>query len=155
MIAGTSPIFPKIEISNLVEELGGIVVFDESCAERWCRDSLFENVKICQAKKAGKNVFAQSATVIPNCPGAVDERVLLITRVAEVLWADGLLFYVLKGFDIYDMVLCRVEKDMKEKNIPLLRIETDYGFVDTETFKACIEAFIESLPRRFAETRDR
>jgi benzoyl-CoA reductase/2-hydroxyglutaryl-CoA dehydratase subunit BcrC/BadD/HgdB len=58
---------------------------------------------------------------------------------------DGIIYYVLKGCIIYDFELIRVEKIMKEKNIPVLRIETDYNPEDIEQLRTRIEAFVEML----------
>jgi benzoyl-CoA reductase/2-hydroxyglutaryl-CoA dehydratase subunit BcrC/BadD/HgdB len=58
---------------------------------------------------------------------------------------DGIIYHVLKGCIIYDFEIHRVERVMKEKGIPLLRVETDYNPEDVEQLRTRIEAFIEML----------
>jgi benzoyl-CoA reductase/2-hydroxyglutaryl-CoA dehydratase subunit BcrC/BadD/HgdB len=61
---------------------------------------------------------------------------------------DGIIYHVLKGCVSYDFELSRVEKTMKERDIPVLRIETDYNPEDIEQLRTRIEAFVEVLGSR-------
>ena len=49
---------------------------------------------------------------------------------------------------IYDFEVHRVERVLKEKGVPLLRIETDYNPEDIEQLRTRIEAFVEMLKSR-------
>ncbi len=69
-------------------------------------------------------------------------------QMAEEFKIDGIIYHVLKGCVIYDFELIRVEKIMKGKNIPVLRIETDYSPEDIEQLRTRVEAFVEMLGTR-------
>jgi len=53
--------------------------------------------------------------------------------------------YGLQFCQPYLMESIPVEKDLEEKNIPCLRVETDYGMEDAGQLKTRVEAFIEQL----------
>jgi benzoyl-CoA reductase/2-hydroxyglutaryl-CoA dehydratase subunit BcrC/BadD/HgdB len=59
--------------------------------------------------------------------------------------ADGVIHYGLQFCQPYLMEAIPVEKALEEKNIPVLRIETDYSMEDTGQLQTRIEAFIEQL----------
>ena len=64
---------------------------------------------------------------------------------AKAFGVDGIVYQVLKGCILYDFELNRIEKAMKELEIPVVRIETDYNQEDIEQLRTRIEAFLEVL----------
>ena len=58
---------------------------------------------------------------------------------------DGVIHYSLQFCQPYIMESIPVEKALEAKNIPTLRIETDYSMEDVVQHKTRIEAFIEQL----------
>ena len=55
------------------------------------------------------------------------------------------MYHVLKGCISYDFEVLRLEKELKQQGIPMLRVETDYNPEDVEQLRTRIEAFIEML----------
>jgi benzoyl-CoA reductase/2-hydroxyglutaryl-CoA dehydratase subunit BcrC/BadD/HgdB len=144
-IAGSPVIFPNTKIQSLVEEMGGIVVADESCAgDRY----LYDPVGNPENSLAGQMTGIASRYLAPCiCPAFTpnDDRLFMIKRMVADFAADGVLYHVLKGCVIYDFELHRVEKILNRAKIPVLRIETDYNPEDVEQLRTRIEAFIEML----------
>lgn len=141
LIAGSPPIFPEIDIPELVAEMGGIVVLDVSSTGGECPNNASGTENRCPVCREPMAVFTNSA--------AGNDRAALIIRMTELFFADAVLFYVLKGWAIDDMVLHRVENVMKEKHIPLLRVEADYGLDSVGLQKARVGAFIHQLHSAF------
>jgi benzoyl-CoA reductase/2-hydroxyglutaryl-CoA dehydratase subunit BcrC/BadD/HgdB len=59
--------------------------------------------------------------------------------------ADGVIHFGLQFCQPYLMEAIPVEKALESKNIPVLRIETDYSMEDVGQLKTRIEAFAEML----------
>jgi benzoyl-CoA reductase/2-hydroxyglutaryl-CoA dehydratase subunit BcrC/BadD/HgdB len=73
------------------------------------------------------------------------ERLNHIQEMVDTYRADGVIHYGLQFCQTYLMEAIPVEKALEEKNIPCLRIETDYGMEDAGQLKTRVEAFIEQL----------
>ena len=73
------------------------------------------------------------------------ERVDDIIRLAKEYNVDGVIDVNLKFCNIYDTEGHIVEKELKDHNIPVLGIETDYTDEDSEQLKTRIEAFVEMI----------
>lgn len=58
---------------------------------------------------------------------------------------NGVIYHVLKGQVTYDYDMLKLEKELERKNIPIIRIETDYNREDVEQIKIRFEAFIEMI----------
>ena len=145
LLAGSPPIFPNWKIPSLVEKMGAVIVADESCmGGRY----LYDPVGITE--KSMRNMMAGIAAryLMPCvCPSFApnEDRLYRLLQMVDEFKISGIIYHVLKGCVIYDFELIRVEKIMKEKNIPVLRIETDYSPEDIEQLRTRIEAFVEML----------
>jgi len=66
-----------------------------------------------------------------------------------VLSADfkvrGVVSHNLRLCQLFDMESARVRQALRQKDIPLLAIQTDYGQEDVEQVKTRVEAFLEML----------
>jgi benzoyl-CoA reductase subunit C len=58
---------------------------------------------------------------------------------------DGVIFYYLKSCDPHGFDYPLILDILRERNIPLLRIEDDYRLANQEALKTRIEAFVESI----------
>jgi len=74
-----------------------------------------------------------------------DDRLEHIMEMAAAYKADGVIHYGLQFCQPYIMEAIPVEKALEEKDIPCLRIETDYGMEDVEQIKTRVQAFIEQV----------
>ena len=145
LLAGSPPIFPNWKIPSLLEEMGAVIVADESCmGSRY----LYDPVGITEKSMTDMMVGIAARYLMPCvCPSFApnEDRLFRLLQMIEEFNVDGIIYHVLKGCIVYDFELIRVEKIMKEKNIPVLRIETDYSPEDIEQLRTRIEAFVEML----------
>jgi benzoyl-CoA reductase/2-hydroxyglutaryl-CoA dehydratase subunit BcrC/BadD/HgdB len=145
LLAGSPVIFPTMKIPSLIEQMGGVVVCDESCmGDRYLYDPVGYGEKSLREQMTG---IASRYLMPCICPSFApnDERLTRLEQMVEDYQVDGIIYHVLKGCIIYDFEIHRVERVMKEKGIPLLRVETDYNPEDVEQLRTRIEAFIEML----------
>ena len=145
LIAGCPPIFPNWKIPSLIEEMGAVIVADESCmGSRYLYDPAGITEKSMRNMMAGIAARYLMPCVCPSfAPN--EDRLYRLLQMVDEFKISGIIYHVLKGCVIYDFELIRVEKIMKEKNIPVLRIETDYSPEDIEQLRTRIEAFVEML----------
>jgi hypothetical protein len=80
-----------------------------------------------------------SRTAPADCLETIKEKV------RGVVAAKGVIHYSLQFCQPYIMESIPVEKALEAKNIPTLRIETDYSMEDAGQLKTRVEAFIEQL----------
>ena len=73
------------------------------------------------------------------------DRLDHIEEMATAYQADGVIHYGLQFCQPYSLEAIGVENALEKKDIPCLRIETDYGMEDVGQLKTRIEAFIEQL----------
>ena len=145
LIAGSPSIFPNTKVTSLIEEMGGVVVYDESClGDRYLYDpvgSVENNLREQMISVASRYMApCVCPTFAPN-----SDRLIMIERMAASHQVDGVVYHVLKGCIIYDFEVHRVEKSLKTMGIPLLRVETDYNPEDVEQLRTRVEAFLEML----------
>jgi len=145
LLAGSPPIFPNWKIPSIVEEMGAVIAADESCmGSRY----LYDPVGITEKSLTDMMVGIAARYIMPCvCPSFApnEDRLYRLLQMVDEFNIHGIVYHVLKGCVIYDFELIRVEKIMKEKNIPMLRVETDYSPEDIEQIRTRIEAFIEML----------
>jgi benzoyl-CoA reductase/2-hydroxyglutaryl-CoA dehydratase subunit BcrC/BadD/HgdB len=148
LLAGCPAIFPNWKIPSLIEEMGAVIVTDESCmGNRY----LYDPVGLTEKSVTDMMVSIAARYLMPCvCPSFApnEDRLYRLLQMAEEFSIDGIIYHVLKGCVIYDFELIRVEKIMKDRNIPVLRIETDYTPEDIEQLRTRIEAFVEMLGTR-------
>ncbi len=152
LLAGSPVIFPNWKIPALVEEMAGVVVCDESCAgDRFLYDPVGNPEKTLRDQMAGIASRYLMPCVCPSfAPNA--DRLVKLVRMIDSYGVDGVVYHVLKGCVIYDFEVNRVEEALKERRIPLLRVETDYSPEDVEQLRTRIEAFLEMLKSRKRKT---
>jgi benzoyl-CoA reductase/2-hydroxyglutaryl-CoA dehydratase subunit BcrC/BadD/HgdB len=112
---------------------------------------LYDPVGLTEKSMTDMMVSIAARYIMPCvCPSFApnEDRLFRLLQMAEEFAIDGIIYHVLKGCVIYDFELIRVEKIMKDKNIPVLRIETDYSPEDIEQLRTRIEAFVEMLGTR-------
>jgi benzoyl-CoA reductase/2-hydroxyglutaryl-CoA dehydratase subunit BcrC/BadD/HgdB len=145
LIAGCPPIFPNWKIPSLIEEMGAVIVADESCmGSRYLYDPIGVTEKSMRNMMAGIAARYLMPCVCPSfAPN--EDRLYRLLQMVDEFKISGIIYHVLKGCVIYDFELIRVEKIMKEKGIPMLRVETDYSTEDVEQIRTRVEAFVEML----------
>lgn len=148
LLAGSPVIFPNLKLPNLIEELGAVLVADESCVgER----ALYDPVGHPERNLRAQLTALAARTLMPCiCPSFApnEDRLVTLRRMVATHRVDGVVYHVLKGCVVYDFEVGRVEAALKELQVPVVRIETDYSPEDVEQLRTRIEAFVEMLIQR-------
>jgi benzoyl-CoA reductase/2-hydroxyglutaryl-CoA dehydratase subunit BcrC/BadD/HgdB len=143
LISGSPMAIPNWKLHHLIESLGAVVVCEESCTGTRFFSDLVKPVKnnLDEQLKAIADRYMEihCACFTPN-----DERLDDVVRLAKEYQADGVIHYNLQFCHTYANEAVKMEKRLKDENIPLLRIETDYGD-DSGQLKTRIEAFLEMI----------
>lgn len=144
LLSGCPQAVPNWKLPFIVETSGAVIVGEESCVgERGTRnltDDSGNTVDEMMEAIADRYFQVDCAIFTPN-----SERLEHIQELAASCNADGVIHYGLQFCQPYLMESMPVEKALENKNIPCLRIETDYGMEDMGQLKTRIEAFIEQI----------
>ncbi|MBP2656429.1 MAG: 3-hydroxyacyl-ACP dehydratase [Firmicutes bacterium] len=145
MIVGSPVIFPNIKIPILIEESGGIVAIDETCAGfRW----LYDPVVVRESNLEELMRSLANRYMLPcTCPTFVnnEQRIFKLQQMIEEFQIDGLVYHMLRGCLAYDSEYAMVEQAMEQLGIPIVKVETDYNEEDIEQLRIRFEAFIELI----------
>lgn len=144
LVSGCPQAVPNWKLPMIVETSGAVIVGEESCVgERGTRNLTADTGKtVDEIMDALVDRYFQvdCATFTPN-----EQRLLNIQEMAAAYKADGVIHYGLQFCQPYLMESIPVEKALEAKDIPCLRIETDYGMEDVGQLKTRVEAFVEQL----------
>ena len=144
LVSGCPQAVPNWKLPMIVETAGAVIVGEESCVgERGIRnltDESGETVDDMLEAIVDRYFQVDCAIFTPN-PDRLDHIREMVTEYK----ADGVLHYGLQFCQPYLMEAIPVENELEEKNIPCLRIETDYGMEDVGQLKTRVEAFVEQL----------
>ena len=144
LVSGCPQAVPNWKLPLIVETSGAVIVGEESCVgERGARnltDDSGATVEEMMEAIVERYYQVDCAIFTPN-----PDRLAHIEEMAVATRADGVIHYGLQFCQPYLLESIPVEKALEEKNIPTLRIETDYSHEDMGQLKTRIEAFIEQL----------
>ena len=144
LISGCPMAVPNWKLPWIIETSGAVIVGEESCV----------------GERGNRNLTRDTGTTIEELMDAItdryfkvdcaiftpnQERLDHIEEMATAYQADGVIHYGLQFCQPYTMEAIGVESALEKKDIPCLRIETDYGMEDVGQLKTRIEAFIEQL----------
>jgi benzoyl-CoA reductase/2-hydroxyglutaryl-CoA dehydratase subunit BcrC/BadD/HgdB len=152
MLTGAPVVFPNIKVPLLLEEMGGVIVADETCmGER----GLYDPASVTESSVDGMMRSLAVRQILPcTCPTFVqnDQRIFKLKQMAEDFKVDGVIYHVLRGCLVYDFEFPAVEAALGELGIPVIRLETDYNEEDVEQLRVRLEAFIEMIKYQKEET---
>jgi len=144
LVSGCPQAVPNWKLPFIVETSGAVIVGEESCVgERGTRnltDASGQTVEEMMAAIVDRYYQVDCAIFTPN-----PDRLAHIEEMATAYKADGVIHYGLQFCQPYLMEAMPVEKALEEKNIPCLRIDTDYSMEDAGQLKTRVEAFIEQI----------
>jgi benzoyl-CoA reductase/2-hydroxyglutaryl-CoA dehydratase subunit BcrC/BadD/HgdB len=144
LVSGCPQAVPNWKLPMIVETAGAVIVGEESCVgERGTRnltDDSGETVDEMLDAIVDRYFQVDCAIFTPN-----PDRLNHIQEMVTAYKADGVIHYGLQFCQPYLMEAIPVEKALEEKNIPCLRIETDYSMEDVGQLKTRVEAFVEQL----------
>jgi benzoyl-CoA reductase/2-hydroxyglutaryl-CoA dehydratase subunit BcrC/BadD/HgdB len=142
MTSGCPMAVPNWKLPYVVESSGAVIVGEESCiGTRNTRDLVDDtghSVEQMIEAIVDRYMRIDCACFTPN-----PERLKHILGMANDLEVDGVIHYALQFCHPYTVEAYKVEKVLEGKNIPVLRIETDYSMEDVEQLKTRVEAFVE------------
>ncbi|WP_206811027.1 double-cubane-cluster-containing anaerobic reductase [Paradesulfitobacterium ferrireducens] len=143
LITGTPQPIPFWKIHALIEQAGGVVVGEETCTgERYYRD-LTE-----PAAEAGdmlRNIAKRPLNVNCACFTPNSGRIQDIIAMTENLQADGVIDFTLQFCQPYGVDSYTVAKELDKREIPHLKLESDFSEEDQGQLKTRIDAFLEML----------
>jgi benzoyl-CoA reductase/2-hydroxyglutaryl-CoA dehydratase subunit BcrC/BadD/HgdB len=124
-----------------------VIVGEESCVgERGTRnltDDSGNSVDELMDAIVDRYFQVDCAIFTPN-----PERLEHIENMVSEYNVDGVIHYGLQFCQPYLMESIPVEAALKEKNIPCLRIETDYSMEDVGQIQTRVEAFVEQIKNK-------
>ncbi|GAB6173180.1 double-cubane-cluster-containing anaerobic reductase [Paradesulfitobacterium aromaticivorans] len=143
LITGTPQPIPFWKIHALIEQAGGVVVGEETCTgERYYRD-LTEPAE--EAEQMLKNIAKRPLNVNCACFTPNSGRVEDIITMTDNLHADGVIDFTLQFCQPYGVESYTVAKELDKRNIPHLKLESDFSEEDQGQLKTRIDAFLEML----------
>lgn len=144
MISGCPSVMGNWKLHALIEQAGAAVVIDETCTGlRYFRDLIDESHLDIEGQLtaiADRYMKIDCACFSPN-----NERLDAIPVLVQHYQADGVVQYVLQYCHGYNVEALRVESILKNKNIPSMKIETDYSEEDIGQLRTRVDAFLEQL----------
>lgn len=136
---------PNWKLPMIVEKAGAVIVGEESCVgERGTRNRVDDSGDTLDALMEAivDRYFKVDCAIFTPNPDRLDH----IETMAREYKADGVIHFGLQFCQPYLMESLPVEKALKEKGIPVLRVETDYSSEDVQQLQTRVEAFLELLP---------
>ena len=144
LVTGTPLAIPNWKLHNIIETTGAAVVCEEMCTgTRYFENLVDENINSLEdGFKALANRYMKTncACFTPNT-GRIDD----IKRMVKENNVDGVIDCNLKFCCLYDTEKYSVARALKDANIPVLQLETDYADTDAEQLRTRIGAFVEML----------
>ena len=144
LLTGTPLAVPNWKLHNIIETSGAVVVCEEMCTGTRYFEKLVDETKTTIDEQidalANRYMGINCACFTPNT-GRIDD----IIRLAKEYKVDGVIDVNLKFCSLYDVEGYTVERALKEADIPVMGIETDYTDNDAEQLRTRIGAFIEMI----------
>jgi len=144
LVSGSPMAIPNWKLHAIIEGSGAVAVGEESCVgERNFKtqaDPQFATVEQGLEAIADRYLTINCACFTPN-EGRLDD----IQDMAARLHAHGVIHYALQFCTPYMVEAYKVKQRLEEKEVPFLRIETDYSMEDMGQLKTRVEAFIEVM----------
>ncbi len=144
LLCGCPMAVPNWKLPYIIESSGAVVVGEESCiGTRNTRDLVEESGETLEEMIEAivdRYLKIDCACFTPN-----EERINNIISMAKELQVDGVIHYNLLFCQPYAHESIKIDKILREQNIPMLTIETDYGMEDVEQLKTRVEAFVEMI----------
>lgn len=144
MLTGTPLALPNWKIHSIIESLNARVVVEENCTGT----KYFENEVSEEGNTIDElvsNIAKRYMNINCACFTPNDGRIDDIIRYAHEYKVDGVIDFNLSFCSTYSIEHKKVEKSLKEANIPIMQIETDYSSEDSAQIKTRVEAFLEMI----------
>ena len=144
MITGTPMSVPNWKIHHIIEGLNAEIVAEETCTgTRYFEKEVFDEGDTID--DLVRNIAERYMNINCACFTPNNDRIDDIIKYAEEYNADGVIYCNLSFCHTYAIEYGKVEKALKENNIPLINIETDYSEEDVGQIRTRVEAFLEMI----------
>lgn len=148
LFTGSPPVFPNLKLPLLIEEVGGVVVADETCSanrmlydmtavDEWLLGDMLDGLADRYLKPCTCPIFTNN----------IDRQRRLLDLV-QGFAVDGVVYQSFAGCQVYEMEQRSIADALNAQGIPMLYIETDYSPDDMGQLSTRIEAFLESIKSR-------
>jgi len=145
MVTGSPMIWPTWKVLDALEGAGAVAVIDDSCAGS---EYFYNTVDVPDwSMKSMLYAIADKYLLPTICPIYVhsDDRVDRIIELYSQYKGHGIVYHVLRLCQLMDFEYNKVSHQLRQRNVPVLKIETEYGEEDIEQIKTRAEAFIEMI----------
>ena len=146
MLAGSPIVWPNWKIPILVEESGAVIVCDELCTGD--QGTLSDPVNVDEWTMKGMLAALADRYLLPiTCPCFTpnDKRIDKIVRMVRDFAVDGVVYHQLRGCYVHKIEFNRIRTALKDLQVPVLGIETDYTQEDLGQLRTRMEAFLEMI----------
>lgn len=144
MVSGCPMAVPNWKLPSIAESSGASIVVEESCVgTRYFTDMVEpkgDSLNDLLEALVDKYAKIPCACFTPN-----NARVESINKLAKNFKVDGVVYYTLQFCHGYNVEAVNVGKSLKAKDLPMLKIETDYTMEDAEQIRTRLEAFLEMI----------
>jgi len=144
LLAGSPIIMPNWKLPHIIEDAGGVVVCDDLCSGT---KGFYDPVQAQDWTMDDMLIAIAERYLTINCPSFTPNlgEINRILRFVEDFQIDGVVYHVLQGCHPYSFEARAVETALKRRNIPMIKIDTDYSREDVEQIRMRIEAFLEMV----------
>lgn len=128
------------KVIKVIEDAGAVVVAYENCTgakqmDRQCKE---EGDPITNIAEHYLQIGCSVMTPNPN-------RLELLDRLCEQFQVDGVVEMTLQACHTYAVEAYSIQRHLREKGLPYLQLETDYGTADIGQLSTRAGAFVEML----------
>ncbi|WP_142414111.1 double-cubane-cluster-containing anaerobic reductase [Hathewaya massiliensis] len=144
LITGTPMALPNWKLHSIIESLDADVVAEESCTgTRYFENLVSEEGETLEEliQNLGERYLKINCACFTPNQGRVDD----VLRYVKEYNVDAVIDYGLSFCHTYSIEGKTIQDKLKEENIPVMRIETDYSNEDSGQIKTRIEAFLEIM----------
>ena len=150
MLAGSPMIYPNFKIPSLVEESGGLIVSDELCSGHRI---MSDPVMLDERSMSEMLLALAERYFFPcTCPcfSPNDDRIRRMKESIQLFGVEGVVFHTLRGCHLNNLEATKIEMKLREAEIPMIKLESEYDDGDVEQVRTRIEAFVEMIKTRRA-----
>lgn len=144
LMAGTPSPLGNAKVHYAVESSGMRIVADESCTgSRYYRDLVDETPETLEGLLDA--VADRYFQIDCSCFSPNHERIEHLLDMADLYHVDGVVQNILSFCHGYNVEAKVVEQALQKRDIPMLKVVTDYSFEDLEQLRVRLEPFREIL----------
>ncbi len=149
LVAGSPSPMGYAKLHHAIETSGMRVVADESCTGiRYYRDLVDESAVDLDTMLDA--VADRYFSIDCSCFSPNAERVENILRLVDKYRVDGVVHSILLFCHTYNVEAGVIDRALKKKGVPSLKVVTDYAYEDLERIRVRLEAFREQFAVREA-----